>query len=75
MAGLVSGQKHMRADEDRRAAGSGELHVIFGLGHRIMGDGLQPVGCDIRAGEDTEHTGHRQRRRLVDSHDPGMRVG
>ena len=74
VARLVGGQQQMRADEDFAAAGRGELHVVARLRQRIVADGAEAVGGAIGAGEDAEHAGHVQRRRLVDGDDACVRV-
>ena len=74
VAHLVGGQQQMRADEDLAAAGRGQLHVVARLRQRVVADGAEAVGGAIGAGEDAEHAGHRQRRRLVDRNDARVRV-
>jgi len=51
-----------------------ELHVVFGLRHRIVRDRTELVGGAIGAGVDAEHAGHCLRRRRVDGEDAGVRV-
>ncbi len=50
MAHLVGREQHLRADKDRAATGSGQLHVVAGRRHRAMRDRLKPVGEAILAG-------------------------
>ncbi len=75
MAHPVGRQRHLRADKDRAAAGTGQFHVVAGLRHRVVRDRGKPVGAAVRSGEDAEHPRHRRRPRRVDAHDPRMRVG
>ena len=75
MACLVRGQQQMRADEDRAAAGAGELHVEFGLRQRIVRNGFELVGREIGAGEHAEHARHRLRRRSIDRDNARVRIG
>ena len=76
MAGAVGGQQHMRADEDiASAARRGELHVEFGLGQGIVGDGLQPIVDEILSREHAEHAGHGKHAVLVDRKNSRMGMG
>ncbi len=52
-----------------------QLHVVFGLGQRIVRDGGKPVGEAVDAGEDAEHARHRLGAPAVDAEDARMRVG
>ncbi len=74
MARLVGRQQQVRADEDRPAAGTGELHVVSGLGQRIVRDGAEAVGQAIGAGEHAEHARHYFGARRIHAADAGMRV-
>ena len=76
MAGAVGGQQHVRADEDiASAAGRGELHVEFGLGQGIVGDGLQPIVDEILSRKHAEHAGHGKHAVLVDRKNSRMGMG
>ena len=75
MARSVRGQQQMRADENRAAARRGELHVEFGLRHRIVRNGLEIVGYAIGAGEHPKHARHRVGPRRIDGDDARMRIG
>ena len=75
MAHPIGRQRQLRADEDRPAAGAGQLHVVAGLRHRAVRDRGKPVGEAVLSGKDAEHPSHRRRPPGVDPHDPGMRVG
>ena len=70
----VRRQQHMRAGEHVAAARPGELHVEFGLGHRIVRNGRQAIGGAIGAGEDAEHARHGFRRRGIDGGYARMRM-
>ena len=74
MPRFIGRQQQMRADEDRTAAGRGELHVEFGLRQRIVLNGPQPVGRAVGAGIDAKHARHCHRTRGVDGDDPGVRI-
>ena len=75
MAHLVGGQEEVRADEERPAARRLQLHVVFGLGQRIVRDGGKPVGEAVDAGEDAEDARHRLGAPAVDAEDARVRVG
>ena len=76
MAGAVGGQQHVRADEDiASTARRCELHVEFGLGQGIVGDGLQSIVKKILPGEHAEHAGHGQHAVLVDCENSRMGMG
>jgi hypothetical protein len=62
------------ADEYGAAARGGELHVVSGLGQRIVRNGAQPVREAVRAREHGEHARHRLGARGVDAADARMRV-
>src|SRR5215471_13793586 len=64
----------MGTGEHRAAAGPGELHVIFGLGHWIVRDRRKPLGGAIGAGKDAEYTGYGFCRRDIDRNDARMRM-
>src|SRR5262245_44801037 len=64
----------MRADEDRTATGSMQLHVVFGLRQWIVGNGNKPVGEAVGAGEDAEHARHRLGARGIDGENARVRV-
>jgi len=74
MARLVGGQQQVRADEERPAAGGLQLHVVFGLGQRIVGDGGKPVGEAVGASEDAEHPRHCRGPPRVDAEDARVRM-
>ncbi len=77
MARALAGEQLMRADEDvarRAAARRGQLHVEFRRRHRIVRDRLEPIGADIGACEDTEHTRHATRFICVDTPNARMRM-
>ena len=75
MTRLVGRQQEMRADEDGAAARRAELHVVFGLGQRIVRDGTEIVGQAIGTGEDPKHARHGARARRIDAADAGMGMG
>src|SRR5215469_109359 len=74
MAHTIGRQQHMRAGEHRAAAWPGELHVVFGLGHRIVRNRPKIFRSAIGAGEDAEHAGHVLCRGDVDRDNPRMRM-
>jgi hypothetical protein len=73
MARSIGGKERVGAGKHRAAARAGELHVEFGLGHRIVRQRPDLVGNAIGAGEYAKHAGHRLRRRNIDGDD--ARVG
>jgi hypothetical protein len=75
MAYLVGRQQHVRTDEDRAAAGGMELHVVFGLRHRIVRNGVQPLGEVIGAAVRPDHARHDARCRKIHAANACMRVG
>src|SRR5262249_6384955 len=65
---------HVRADEDRTAAGSMQLHVVFGLRQWIVGNGRKSIGKAINAGEHAKHPRHRFGLHSIDADDARVRV-
>ncbi len=74
VANAGRGQQHLRADEDRTAAGSMQFHVILGLRQWIVGNGRKPIGMAVDAGEHAEHARHRLGLRGVNPKDARVRV-
>src|SRR5258707_12043253 len=74
MARLVGGQEEVRADEERAAARGMQLHVVFGLGRRIVRNGAKPVGEAVGAGEAAEPPGHRRGPPRIDAEDARVRM-
>ena len=74
MARLVRGQQQVGTDEDLAAAGGVQLHVVFGLGQRIVRNGGKAVGEAIRAGEHAEHARHRHGAHRIHPEDARMRM-
>ena len=74
MTDLVDGQEEVRADEDGTAGSRLQLHVVFGLGQRIMRDGCEAVTEAVGAGEGAEHAGRRLGAREICAENAGMRV-
>src|SRR6266446_8995530 len=75
MARPVGRQQHVRADEHGAAAGSVELHVVFGLRQRIVRNGLELIGEAIGAAIGPEYARHGARLRKIHAADARMRVG
>ena len=71
---LVRGQRKMRRDEDLRAVAVRETDVRRAQRKRPVRNGFQSVPQEIRAGEDGEDAGRRERLHRVDSRDARMRV-
>ncbi len=67
----VAGEAHASLRE-RRTARMDELGAAAALDRQRGGKGLQLL--DIRAGEDGQHAGMRERRRRVDGNDLGVRA-
>ena len=74
MPRLVGRQQRIGPDEHRAAVGPGELHVEFGLRHRIVRDRPKLVGGAVGAGEHAEHARHRLRRRGIDRDNARVRI-
>ncbi len=75
MAHLVGWQQRVRADEHGAAAGSMELHVVFGFRQRIVRNRLELIGEAIGAAIGREHARHGVRFRKIHATDARMRVG
>ena len=54
--------------------GGVQLHVVFGLGQRIVRNGAKAVGEAIRAAEHAEHARHRLGSRRIHAEDARMRM-
>ena len=74
MPHLVGRQERIGPTEHGAAAGTGQLHVEFGLRHRIVRDRRKLVGGAVGAGEHAEHARHRLRRRGIDRDNARMRI-
>src|SRR5262249_34307000 len=75
MTNAVGGQYVMWRHGDRRAVTVVEDNVRRGPRVGEMGNGLEPVGTGIFAGQHRDHAGHSARRRRIDAADYGMRMG
>ena len=64
----------MRRDEDLRAVAVRKTDVRRAQRKRPVRNGFQSVPQEIRAGEDGEDAGRRERLHRVDSRDARMRV-
>jgi hypothetical protein len=74
MAGLVGRQEQVRSDEHRAAACGMQLHIVSGLGQRIVRDRAQSVGETVGAREDAEHARHRLGTRAIDTENASVRM-
>ena len=75
MPHLVGRQKHVGTGEHCLTAGPMQLHVVFGLRHRVVRDRTDLVGRTIGAGEDAKNARHRLGALGDDRRDARVRVG
>jgi len=71
---LVGREQRIGPDEHRAAFGPGELHIEFGLRHRIVRDRREAVCETISARADTEHARHGPGTRAINRNNARMRM-